>query len=111
MQKIISSIIKHLNIYKKEISQAGITIASINLLWFIRRFIPHALFSSIMERKHVLVERRIKGTIGGGNPLRFACRTTTTDVREITNLVLLAARQRASSGNNADVPSQHTGKQ
>lgn len=66
MQKIISSIIKHLNIYKKEISQAGITIASINLLWFIRRFIPHALFSSIMERKHVLVERRIKGTIGGG---------------------------------------------
>lgn len=69
MQKIISSIIKHLKIYKMEISQAGITIASINLLWFIRRFIPHALFSSIMERKHVLVERRIKGTIRGGSPL------------------------------------------
>lgn len=60
----MNSIIKHLRIYKKDVSQVGIIIASINLLWFIRNYIPQSLFSAMMERKHTLIEQKIKDVVG-----------------------------------------------
>ena len=61
---MMNGIIKHLRIYKKDVSRVGITIASINLLWFIRNYMPQSLFSAMMERKHTLVERKIKKVVG-----------------------------------------------
>ena len=66
---MMNGIIKHLRIYKKDVSRVGITIASINLLWFIRNYMPQSLFSAMMERKHTLVERKIKKVVGAVSDL------------------------------------------
>ncbi|WP_455606312.1 capsular polysaccharide synthesis protein [Bacteroides sp.] len=65
----MNSIIRHLKIYKKDVSQTGISIALINILWFVRKYIPKTLFSSLMRKKHWLLERKITDVVGAVSAL------------------------------------------
>lgn len=59
----MNKFIKHFGIIIRDVKEKGVFIAFTNALWFIRRWIPKRLYIAIVQKKHMLVEKKINEVV------------------------------------------------
>ena len=59
----MNKFVRHFGVIIKDIKEKGGFIAFTNALWFVRRWIPKGVYIAIVQKKHILIEKKISDVV------------------------------------------------